>query len=150
MPQSLSSVLVHLVFSTKNREPFLRSEIEQEFYKYTATVLRTLKSPSLAGNGTADHVHLLFNLSRTISIADLVKEVKIDTSKWIKTKGPNYNGFHWQAGYAALSIGQSSLAAAKRYIANQKAHHKRQSFQDELRALLGRYEIEFDERYVWD
>ncbi len=150
MPQSLSSILIHLVFSTKNREPFITPAIESELHPYMATIFREHNSPSLIIDGTKDHVHTLFALGRTITIADLVEEVKTGSSKWIKTKGRGFRNFHWQKGYGAFSIGQSNVAALKRYIRNQKQHHRRVSFQDEYRDFLKRYEIEFDERYVWD
>jgi REP-associated tyrosine transposase len=150
MPQSLSSVLIHLIFSTKNREPFLNTSIESELHPYMASIFRGLKSPSLALDGTPDHLHILFSLSRVIKIADLVEEVKTDSSKWIKTKGPEFTNFHWQKGYGAFSIGQSQITTLKRYIARQKLHHQRNSFQDEYRKFLKTYGIDYDERYVWD
>jgi putative transposase len=115
-----------------------------------AKIFRGLKSPSLTINGTEDHIHILFSLSRVINMADLVEEVKTDSSKWIKTKGPEFRKFHWQRGYGAFSIGQSQVAAVKRYIARQKIHHRRVTFQDEYRKFLKSYGIEWDERYVWD
>jgi REP element-mobilizing transposase RayT len=150
MSQSLSSVLIHLIFSTKNREPYITPEIELELHPYMAKIFREVKSPSLAINGTSDHIHILFSLGRVITIADLVEEIKTNTSKWIKTKGPEFRNFHWQRGYGAFSIGQSSVAALKRYIHNQKEHHRRVTFQEEYRKFLEAYGIEFDERYVWD
>ena len=150
MSQSLSSILIHLIFSTKNREPFITEEIETELHPYMAKILRELKSPSLAINGVCDHIHILFSLGRVIAIADLVEQVKTSTSKWIKTKGPEFRNFHWQRGYGAFSIGQSNVASLKRYIKNQKQHHRRVTFQEEYRKFLKAYEIEFDERYVWE
>ena len=150
MSQSLSSILIHLIFSTKNREPFITPEIEPELHPYMAKILRELKSPSLAIDGASDHVHILFSLGRVITIADVVEEVKTNTSKWIKTKGPEFRNFHWQRGYGAFSIGQSSVAALKRYIRGQKEHHRRVTFQEEYRKFLKAYGIEYDERYVWD
>jgi putative transposase len=150
MPQSLSSILIHLVFSTKNREPFIKPIIEKELPPYMARIFRALKSPSLAIDGTADHLHILFSLSRVIKIADLVEEVKTESSKWIKTKGREFKNFHWQNGYGAFSIGQSQVAILKRYIARQKIHHQRVTFQDEYRKFLKSYGIDYDERYVWD
>jgi len=150
MAQSLSSILIHLVFSTKNREPFITPAIETELHPYMATIFRELKSPSLAINGTSDHLHILFSLGRVIKVADLVEEVKTESSKWIKTKGPEFRNFHWQAGYGAFSIGQSNVETLKRYIRGQKRHHRRFTFQDEFRKFLTRYEIDYDERYVWD
>jgi len=150
MSESLSSVLIHLVFSTKNREPLITPAIETELHPYMATILRELKSPSLAIDGTADHVHLLFSLARVVTIADIVEEVKTSTSKWIKTKGREFRNFHWQRGYGAFSIGQSNVASLKRYIRHQKEHHKRVTFQDEYRKFLKAYGIDYDEKYVWE
>jgi len=150
MPQSLSSILIHLIFSTKNREPFITPDIEQELHPYMATIFRALKSPSLAIDGTRDHIHILLSLARVIAIADLLEEVKTETSKWIKTKGPEFRNFHWQKGYGAFSIGQSQVEAVKQYIQNQKEHHRRMTYQGEYRQFLKAYGIGYDERYVWD
>ena len=150
MAQSLSSILIHLVFSTKNREPFITPAIETELHPYMATIFRGLKSPSLAINGTCDHVHILFSLARVIAIADVLQEVKTETSKWIKTKGPEFRNFHWQNGYGAFSIGSSQVEAVKRYIHGQKGHHRRVTFQEEYRKFLEAYGVNYDERYVWD
>src|SRR6266851_1049443 len=139
MPQSLSAILTHLIFSTKNREPFITPEIEPELHPYIASIFRAMKSPSLAIDGTADHIHILFSLSRIITVAKLVEEVKTESSKWIKTKGPAFRNFHWQKGYGAFSIGQSNVAALKGYIHGRKQHHRRVTFQDEYRKFLKRY-----------
>lgn len=147
MPQSLSSILIHLVFSTKNREPFITETVETELYKYLATVFKACDSPSLLIGGDQDHIHALFSLSRTRTVADVVKEVKASSSKWMKTK---VGAFQWQAGYGAFSIGQSGVAGVKQYIAEQKEHHREQSFQDEFRSFCRVYQVEIDERYVWD
>jgi putative transposase len=150
MPQSLSSLLIHLVFSTKNREPFITKEIETELHPYMAKILRELKSPSLAIDGTSDHVHILFSLARTITMADLVEELKTSTSKWMKTKGREFKNFHWQRGYGAFSIGQSNVATLKQYVHRQKGHHRIITFQDEYRKFLKAYAIAYDEEHVWD
>jgi putative transposase len=150
MPQSLSSILIHLIFSTKNREPFITPAIEAELHPYMASIFRALKSPSLTIDLTSDHIHILFSLGRVITVADLVEEVKTGSSKWIKTKGPEFRNFHWQKGYGAFSIGESNVAALKRYIGSQKQHHKRMTFQDEYRKFLKSYGLDYDERYVWD
>jgi len=150
MPQSFSSILVHLVFSTKDRRPLIRPDIESELYPYLATVCREMDSPSLAINGTTDHVHVLFRLGRKTALADLVEEIKKRSSKWIKTKGPQYADFYRQSGYGAFSIGESGVQALKRYVANQKEHHRRQTFQQEFLAILAKYQLEYDERYIWD
>jgi putative transposase len=150
MATSLSSIMVHLVFSTKHRERIITPEIEPELYKYLAKVFRAYKSPSLTIGGTENHLHILFSLARTISVADLVEEVKSSSSGWIKTKGTEFAKFHWQTGYGAFSIGQSNVPALKRYIANQKEHHRRRTFETEYRGLLRKYEMEIDEKYLWD
>ena len=150
MPQSLSSILIHLVFSTKNREPFITDAIEAELHRYLGGIFRDCKCPSLLIGGDRDHVHILFALSRTRTVADLVEEIKSSSSKWIKTKGEEFREFKWQAGYGAFSIGQPNVPALKQYISNQKAHHRGAGFQDEFRSLCRKYEVEIDERYVWD
>jgi putative transposase len=150
MPQSLSSVLIHLIFSTKSREPLIRHLVAAELYAYGTTVLKNANCPALAMNGTADHVHALFNLSRVTTFAEVVEELKTSTSKWIKTKGPDYRGFHWQSGYGAFSVSQSSVDQVMDYIHDQENHHRVRSFQDEFRALLVKHAVSFDERYVWD
>jgi putative transposase len=150
MGQSLSSILVHLVFSTKNRRAYLTPKIQKELYPYLATVFRNAKCPTLAINGMEDHIHILFALSRTKTIADMVEEAKTSTSKWIKAKGSGFRTFQWQVGYGAFSLGRSQLERAIRYIRNQKDHHRKRTYQDEFRTLLKKYEVEYDERYVWD
>src|SRR5262245_45199522 len=116
MPQSLASILVHLIYCTKNREPWLTPELDAELYAYQAAVFQEMGSPALSINGTADHVHALFRLGRTERLCDVVEEVKKRTSKWLKTKGLGLAGFAWQAGYGAFSLGESGVAAARRYI----------------------------------
>ncbi|MFT3881708.1 MAG: IS200/IS605 family transposase [Gemmatales bacterium] len=150
MPQSLSSVLIHLVFSTKNRQPLITPAIEQELFKYLAVELHNMGCPSLTINGTSDHIHILFTLSRTQSIANVVKSIKGSSSRSIKPRSAELRAFEWQAGYGAFSIGRSQVVQVKRYIARQKVHHRKISFQDEVRALLQKYEVKYDEKYVWD
>ncbi len=150
MPQSLSSILIHLVFSTKHREPFIVPQIEPELHAYLAAIFRESQSPALSVNGTSNHVHVLFALSRTITVADLVEEVKKRSSKWIKTKEIELRKFQWQTGYGAFSIGQSNVPALKKYIAGQKEHHRHRSFEEEYREFLEKYEVPYDEKYTWD
>ena len=150
MPQSLSSILIHATFSTKDREPLINPDIERELFPYMATILHTAQSPALIIGGTSDHVHLLFSLSRTKAVADVIADVKADSSKWIKGKGAPCVKFYWQTGYGAFSIGQSNVETLRRYIALQREHHRKRTFQDEFRELLGRYRVPYDERYVWD
>ena len=150
MPQSLANIPVHFIWSTKNRQPFIKAEIEQELFRYMASIFREYESPAISINGTDDHIHALAILSRKITVAKLIEEVKKSSSKWVKTKGAYYQRFYWQNGYAALGIGQSNVEALKRYIANQKEHHRKKTFQEEYIEFLKKYNIEYDERYVWD
>jgi REP element-mobilizing transposase RayT len=151
MPQSLANVLLHIVFSTKHRQPFLNDEsIRNELHAYSLTVLKSLDSPSLAINSVADHIHILCNLSRKIAIADLVEELKTSTSKWLKTKDPSLHDFHWQSGYGVFSVSQSKRPDIIHYIHHQQEHHRRINYQDEFRQLCAKHNLEIDERYVWD
>ena len=150
MPQSLSRILIHLVFSTKNRERILTPTIQTELHPYLAGTLDNIECPSLQVGGVEDHVHLFFGLSRTRTIADVVETVKTSSSKWIKTKGVAFADFHWQSGYGAFSVSQSDADAVVTYVRNQAQHHQKMTFQDEYRRLLERYQVAFDEKYVWD
>jgi REP element-mobilizing transposase RayT len=151
MSQSLSKVWTHLIFSTKDRYPFLsKPEIREQTHAYLAGILRKHNCTTLVVGGVADHVHLLFVLSKNISIAEIVYETKRGSSKWIKTEGPEFRQFHWQNGYGAFSVSQSHVEQVRRYIAAQEQHHRRVAFQDELQLFLRRYEAEYDERYLWD
>ena len=149
MPQPLSKVLVHLIFNTKHRQAFIHEAVRPCLHAYIVGILESLKSPSLQTGGVADHVHSLFILSRTISQAEVVEEVKKGSSKWMKAEGA-VPEFSWQAGYGAFSVGESQVASVIHYIQNQEQHHQKISFQDEFRKLLERYRIPYDERYVWD
>jgi len=148
MSQSLAKILVHTVFSTKDRRPFLRDKpLREESHRYIGGILANLDCQPIIIGGVEDHVHLLCALSRTCDAAKMVKEAKRGSSSWIKSKIPD---FAWQNGYGIFSIGFSQIESVKQYIAGQEEHHRKISFQDELRQLLKRYEIEFDERYAWD
>jgi REP element-mobilizing transposase RayT len=149
MPQSLSRILIHLIFSTKGREPYIPPEIQPRLHAYLSGVAANLDSPSLRIGGVADHVHLLLALGRTVSIAEVVEEVKKASSRWMKADG-GVNHFSWQSGYGAFSIGESQVDTLVRYINNQERHHRTMSFQDEYRRLLERYGVPSDERYLWD
>jgi REP element-mobilizing transposase RayT len=151
MAQSLGKILVHLVFSTKERRPFLQDKsVREEMHLYLGGILANLDCQPIVVGGTADHVHLLCVLSRTNSVADIVKEVKRGSSLWAKTKSGELQDFAWQSGYGIFSLGFSQVETVRNYVLGQEEHHRKISFQDELRTLLKRYEIEFDERYVWD
>lgn len=150
MAQTLVSLLTHVVFSTKNREALITPEIEPELYAYIGGIMKNHDSCLLDAGGTADHVHLVLSQSKNISLSSLMKDVKKDSSSWIKTKGKVFRTFHWQDGYAAFSIGQSGIAMLKRYLNSQKEHHRNRSFQEELIQFLTNYGIGYDERYLWD
>ena len=151
MPQSLARVVLHVVFSTKDRVPFLKDpEIRAGLHAYMAGILQGIGCEPILIGGVEDHVHILCNLSRTITIAGLVEEAKKSPSKWMKEQGAAFTDFYWQGGYGAFSVSQSNVEQVRAYVAAQDEHHRKVSFQDEFRQLLRRYEIEFDERYVWD
>ena len=150
MPQSLSSVLIHIVFSTKNRVPLIPAEVASDLYRYMTSISRAHGCPAHQIGGTEDHVHICCSLARTQTCAKLVEEIKTGSSKWMKTKKPSLARFAWQNGYGVFSIGEEQLNALRKYIENQPEHHARVSFEEEVRELLGRYRIAYDERYVWD
>ena len=150
MPQSLANIIVHLIFSTKDRFPFLREEIQEELNPYLATILKDLESPVIKISSISDHVHLLFRLSKNLAICDAVEKLKTGSSKWIKRKGRMFLKFHWQSGYGAFSVSQSNVSQVIKYIERQKEHHRKKTFQEEFRSFLVKYQIRYDERYVWD
>jgi putative transposase len=153
MAQSLAKILLHMVFSTKERRPFLKDvALREELYRYLGGILANLECQPLIIGGVEDHVHLLFAHSRTATVAEVVKELKRGSTVWLKTKSPALAlaEFAWQNGYGVFSIGQSQVEDVRAYIARQEEHHRKISFQEEFCRLLQRYEIAFDERYVWD
>jgi REP-associated tyrosine transposase len=150
MPQSLSYLLIHIVFSTKDRVPLLDSAVRPDLFAYLATVARNANCECYRVGGVADHVHLAIRLSRTITIGALAEELKTSSSKWPKTRSPALAQFAWQNGYGAFSVGPSDLGSLRAYIDSQEEHHKARTFQEEYRAFLKRYGVDFDERYVWD
>ena len=147
MPQSLDHVLVHLVFSTKDRHPYLVDGVRPELHAYLAGTVRATGCVCLRVGGVEDHVHIALRLSRTMSVASLVEEVKTSSSRWLKSRSPD---FSWQRGYGVFSVGPEGVDALVAYIDGQVEHHRTQGFQDEYRSLLGCHGIEYDERYVWD
>ncbi len=150
MAQSLANVLVHLVFSTKERRPFIHERLEKTLYSYIITICHTLNSPVHQIGGMADHLHVLISLSRMNSLSKIVGDIKANSSRWIKTQGDDYREFAWQSGYGAFSIGQSGFEATVKYIAQQKEHHKKFDFKDEFLALLNKYKTTYNETYLWD
>ena len=151
MAQSLAQIYVHFVFSTKQRRPFLAdADLRTRMHAYLAGTAAGLDSPALIVGGARDHVHLLCRFGRTHSVSDTVKELKRESSLWIKREAPQLKRFHWQDGYGAISVSPSHVRALETYIRKQEDHHRHESFQDEFRRLLDKYGVEYDERYVWD
>jgi putative transposase len=150
MPQSLANILVHLIFSTKDRRPLIRDDVREHLHAYIVGILENQQSPSLQTNSVEDHAHILFVLSKNLPLAKVVQEVKQSSSKWIKGQGADYSDFGWQNGYAAFSVSESQRDVVREYIRNQREHHAKVSFQDELRQFFKRHGVDYDERYVWD
>jgi REP element-mobilizing transposase RayT len=150
MSQSLVRNLVHLVFSTKHRKLWIPTSVQPRLWAYQTGIFQQWESPAIVIGGVDDHVHALFTLSKNYALKKIVEEVKKGSSKWMKVEGTGQADFQWQAGYAAFSVSPSKLADVQQYIENQAAHHRRISFQDELRELFRRHGVKFDENYVWD
>lgn len=150
MPQSLSKVILHIIFSTKDRQAWLDREIRSHMHAYVATICRNLDAEICRVGGVADHLHIVTALPRTLSQADMVEKVKKTSSKWIKGLASKYRQFYWQRGYGAFSVSPSQLDAVLEYVESQEKHHRTHSFQEEYREFLRKYGVEFDERYVWD
>ena len=150
MPQSLGLVIIHVIFSTKDRYGFIQPDIRPNLHAYLSTVARDTGCECYRVGGVADHVHLAIRLSRTFTIADLIETLKTSSSKWVKAQPTGTQNFAWQRGYACFSVGPSDLDALCAYIDNQEEHHKTRTFQDELRTFLKKYNVDYDEAYVWD
>jgi putative transposase len=150
MPQSFSQIFVHIIFSTKNRMPMIDKEIQPRVFSYIATIARNDDCSSVLVGGIEDHVHILVNLSKKRVPVDIVAKIKKESSKFIKTLGNTYSDFYWQNGYGMFSVSPASCQDVRRYVETQSAHHKKMSFQEEFLAYLKKYEIEYDERYIWD
>jgi REP element-mobilizing transposase RayT len=151
MPQSLAQIYLHIVYSTKDRCPFLTDPVLRgQLHGYLVGTCQNLDCPPLQIGGVEDHVHVLCRLGRSISVADLVCALKLEASKWIKERSVDLADFHWQAGYGAFSISPAHVDGLKHYIVNQEEHHRQESYSDEFRRLCRLYGLEIDERYVWD
>jgi len=150
MPQSLVKNYIHIVFSTKHRQPLISSPFENEIHSYLAGTCKRLECNPIIAGGHTDHVHILCLLSKKISLVGLMTELKAHSPKWIKTKDESLKNFYWQDGYGAFSINPSEVDIVSSYIKNQHEHHRKKSFQDENRIFLKQYNVEYDERYVWD
>jgi REP element-mobilizing transposase RayT len=150
MGQSLVKNYLHIVFSTKHRAPLIDEQIEDELHRYLGGICNKLECQVIKVGGYTDHIHILCMLSKKIALIKLLEELKSHSSKWIKTKGDKYKTFYWQDGYGAFSVKPSEVDVVINYIANQKEHHKKKTFQIEYKAFLKKYGVEYDERYVWD
>ena len=150
MAQSLARLHVHIVFSTRERQALLHERVRGALHAYLAKVLQNLGCRPVLINSVEDHVHLLVDLARTVSVSEALEEIKKWSSKWIKTQGAEFAGFAWQGGYGAFAVSESKLEAVRAYIANQREHHRSEAFQDEYRTLLGEEGVAYDEQYLWD
>jgi putative transposase len=150
MGQSLVNNYIHIIFSTKHREPFIYPPYEEELHSYLGGICKNMECQPIKIGGHTDHVHILCKLSKKIALMKLLEEVKSHSSKWMKTKDISLNNFYWQDGYGAFSINPDEVDVVIAYIANQHEHHSKKTFQDEYRAFLKKYNVEYDERYVWD
>ena len=150
MGQSLVQNYIHIVFSTKYRQPLIKPDVESELHAYLGGICNQLECQTIKVGGYTDHIHILCKISKKIALMKLVEEVKSHSSKWVKTKGEDYSHFYWQNGYGAFSVNPSQVETVIAYIANQHQHHSKKNFQDEYRAILKKYQVEFDEKYVWD
>jgi len=150
MPQSFHQLFAHIIFSTKNREPFLDMPIRDRMHAYLATLCRESGCPWVVTGGVSDHVHVAVDLGKILRSVELIAHIKKESSSWIKTQGENYKQFYWQDGYALFSFGSTQKEDVEKYIRNQEEHHRKKSFQEELLSFLRRYQIPYDERYIWD
>lgn len=148
--QSLVKNYIHIIFSTKHREPLIHPPVEAELHSYLGGICNKLDCQVIKVGGYNDHIHILCMLSKKIALMKLMEELKSHSSKWIKTKGTGYENFYWQDGYGAFSVNPSEIDTVIAYIANQHEHHSKKTFQDEYRAFLKKYNVEYEEKYVWD
>lgn len=150
MGQSLVKNYIHIVFSTKHRTPMIQPLYEEELHSYLGGICKNLECPPIKIGGYTDHIHILCMLSKKIALMKLLEEVKSHSSKWMKTKSDSLNNFYWQDGYGAFSVNPSEVERVISYIERQHEHHSKKTFQDEYRAFLEKYKVDYDERYVWD
>lgn len=150
MSHSLACNYIHLIFSTKYRENIIHETIEPALYGYIKGTCENKRSPVLVINGMPDHIHILLKQSKNISISELVREIKQQSSKWMKTHDTGHPDFYWQTGYAAFSVSPQNIDKVFNYILNQKEHHKKESFKEEYIAILKQSKVEFNEKYIWD
>jgi REP element-mobilizing transposase RayT len=150
MPHTYSNVLIHVIFGTKDRRPTIVPEIRPRLFAYMGGIIHELGAAPLIVNGTDDHAHAFLGLPATLALADLLRVLKANSSRWVHEEFPAHRGFAWQSGYGAFSVSQSNADAVHEYVANQEEHHKHVTFQEEYIAFLKRHGIKYDERYVWE
>lgn len=150
MSQSLVKNYIHIIFSTKHREDFIDEKIEGELFAYIAAICKDFESNALQIGGTDNHIHILCSLSKKIALMKLVQEIKAHSSKWIKTKDKKYKNFFWQDGYGAFSVSEENLYSTINYIKDQRLHHSTKQYKEELIGILEKYEMKYDEKYLWD
>lgn len=150
MAQSLGDILLHIVFSTKERKPWIDTVNEPELYAYICGICRNFDCPVIKISGVEDHIHMLLSLSRTITVSKLISEIKSNSSRWIKAKGHQFCEFSWQGGYGAFSVSRPKIDGVIKYIEKQKEYHKTQTFKEELLTMLKMTQIQYDEKYLWD
>jgi len=150
LAHTYTRLIVHAIFSTRKRIPHLIQDRRDEVFAYMGGILRAIDWESLQINGVADHVHVVFQIPASLSIAETIQKLKGNSAKWAHEKRMLHRTFAWQRGYAAFSVSESNVERVYQYVANQEAHHRRVSFQDELRAFLRQHRIKFDERYLWN
>lgn len=150
MPQSLAHNVIHMVFSTKDRYPFISKDLRDDLNAYIVGILGKTECHSIMVGSEKDHVHILFILSKNRALKDVVREIKAGSSRWLKDKGETFRKFQWQGGYSAFSVSQSNVSAVIKYIQGQEQHHKTITFKDELKKLLIKHGVEFNENYLWD
>ena len=149
MSRTFTHLVTHVVFSTKDREPLITSDIRAEMHAYLGGLILELKGKAHAVNGMADHVHMLIHLPPTIAPSDALRFIKANSSRWVRDKWPRRSSFAWQLGYGAFSVSKSSIPGVLDYIHNQEHHHRKMTFQEEFIDFLKKHEIEYDERYIW-
>ncbi len=150
MSHTCSNLLVHAIFSAKDRKPLIESDLREDLFAYLGGIVREMQGKALIINGMPDHVHMLVELRPKVSVAELMRVAKANSSRWIHETRPGHRGFAWQTGYAAFSVSRSNALAVSKYIAEQEKHHRKRTFQDELILFLKKHGIAYDERYLWD
>jgi len=150
MPQTLSAIYLHVIFSTKNREPLITNDLAPRLHAYLGGIVREEDAVAMEIGGMDDHVHLLLSIAPKHSLADLMRIIKTNSSRWVHELGSEHASFAWQSGYAAFSVSKSNLDAVRHYIATQEEHHRGVSFKDELVAFLERHQVAYDPKYVFD